>query len=211
MKITALRRPSPRSSRIELHLNGEPRALLPAAVVAEAGLRMGDHLDEERLGELEREAERWRAREAALRLLAHRARSRAGLARRLREKGFGGEASEWALERLESAGLLDDRAFAEALVRDRLRFRPSGRRRLKDELRAEGVDREVADGVVDEVFSREEGVQLELCRRAATKWRQRGGEDPLRARRRLYGYLARRGFDPEAIRAVCDERLGEPE
>jgi SOS response regulatory protein OraA/RecX len=42
-----------------------------------------------------------------------------------------------------------------------------------------------------------------------TRWCRRDGEDPQRARRRLHGFLARRGFGGEVIRAVLEERTRE--
>jgi hypothetical protein len=37
----------------------------------------------------------------------------------------------------------------------------------------------------------------------------RAGEAPEAARRRLYGFLARRGFEAEVVRQVVEEALGD--
>src|SRR5438034_1106879 len=52
------------------------------------------------------------AREAALRLLERTRRTRSDLARRLREKGFGGPVIEEVLGRLGEVGLVDDAEYA---------------------------------------------------------------------------------------------------
>ena len=49
--------------------------------------------------------------------------------------------------------------------------------------------------------------ELDLAREAVAKWSPRSGEDPQRARRRLYGFLARRGFGGDTVRQVIDEVL----
>ena len=207
MKITALQQQKHDPDRVSVFVDGAFRLGLAAEVVAAAGLRVGDELAEARLAELEGRDRSWQAREAALRLLAVRPRSAAELARRLRMKGYGPEVAEEVIGRLRELGMIDDAAFAGMLARDRVRLRPQGARRLASELRQKGVDEETARAAIRETLEGEETDERALARRAAEKWRPRAGEEPERARRRLHGYLARRGFDGDVIREVLDETL----
>lgn len=211
MRITALDPQISRPDRVNLHLDGEFRMALAADVVFAEHLHVGDDLSDERLAEVVRNDQAWRAREAALVLLSYRARSAAELRRRLAEKGFPADVAEACVAALVEKGVVDDSAFAEVFIRDRVRMRPHGRRRLASELRAKGVDRGTALSAIDAVMEREETGDLELARRAAAKWHPHAGEDPRKARRRLHGFLARRGFDPDAVHTVMDEVLGEGE
>jgi regulatory protein len=77
--------------------------------------------------------------------------------------------------------------------------------RLVQELRAKGVDAETAREAIGEVLESEEVSELELAREVVARWSPRSGEEPLRARRRLYGLLARRGFGGETVRQVMEE------
>ncbi|HYJ78628.1 MAG TPA: regulatory protein RecX [Longimicrobiaceae bacterium] len=208
MQITALEQDPADAERIRLHVDGAFRLALPAEVVLAERLRSGDRVSEERLAELERRDQAWRAREAALVLLAYRARSAEELRRRLERKGFAPEIARACVDGLGELGMVDDAAFAETFVRDRIRLRPHGRRRLSRELRAKGVDEETATAALDEVMEREEVSDADLAREAAARWHPRAGEDDARARRRLYGFLARRGFGADAIRQVIEEKLG---
>ncbi|MBW3569993.1 MAG: recombination regulator RecX [Gemmatimonadetes bacterium] len=205
MKITALAPQKHDPDRVSVFLDGAFRMGLSAEVALAAGLRVGQAVDEARLAELERRDRAWQAREAALRLLAVRPRSAAELVRRLRMKGYEPEIGQEVVARLRELGMVDDAAFAGTLVRDRVRLRPQGARRLASELRAKGVDEETARTAIRETMAGEETDERELARRAAEKWRPREGEEPARARRRLHGYLARRGFDPDVIREVLDD------
>jgi regulatory protein len=90
---------------------------------------------------------RWRAREAALAFLAYRPRSRGETQRRLYGK-FPPAIVHACLDQLAAEGLLDDGAFADAFVRDRLLLRPRGPARLRDELRGKGVGGDVAQAAV---------------------------------------------------------------
>ncbi|HEX6368732.1 MAG TPA: regulatory protein RecX [Longimicrobium sp.] len=205
MKITALPPQKHDPDRLSVFVDGEFRMGLSAEVALAASLCVGQTVDEARLLELERRDRGWQAREAALRLLSVRPRSAAELARRLRMKGYEPEIGEEVIARLRDLGMIDDAAFAGTLVRDRVRLKPQGARRLANELRAKGVDDETARTAIRETMEGEDTGERELARRAAEKWRPRAGEEPARARRRLHGYLARRGFDADVIREVLDE------
>ena len=211
----------PKGLRVLLHLDEGDSLEVTLEALELSRLAVGDPLtDKARAALLDLDAD-VRVREVALGLIAHRARTRQELARKLRRKGFGRERIDACLSRLEEKGLMDDAAVAAALVRDRLRHRPRGEARLVSELRAKGIERGVASETIARVFADEEVSDAALAREAAAAWlsRQaatlrdalgdRGSPDRDKARRRLYGYLARRGFGGDAVGAAMDhaERL----
>jgi regulatory protein len=219
MKITRIARSS-RRERVRIHVDGheQPRLELAVDLLLRAGLAVGDLLSAERVAELERADELVRAREAALSLLAHRARSAVELGRRLERKDVRPAVLEATMGWLEDRGYLDDGAFAEAFVRDRLRLRPRGRAGLIRELRLKGVPDDVAAAATDRVLAAESVDEVELAREAASAWARRNASvvrsaqrphERTSARRRLYGHLARRGFGPDAIRAAIAAALGD--
>lgn len=208
MKITAITPQKNNPERVNMHVDGEFRLALGADVAWGAHLHAGDEVTEAQLADLERQDRLWKAREAALVLLSFRPRSAQELRRRLREKEFPEEVVEECLGGLEGMGLVDDAAFAATFVRDRVRFKPRGVRRLAQELRTKGVDAETAHEAIRGVFEDAEVSETELAREAAAKWSRKPGEDRNRARNRFYGFLARRGFGGDAIREVMDETFG---
>lgn len=212
MRITAIEPQKHHDERVNVYVDGEFRCGLAVEIVRRAGLRVGDETDEAALEGLERQDLVWKAREAAYSLLAYRARTRVELQRRLRRKGFPDDVIETCVASLIDKGYVDDEAFAESFVRDRVRLRPRGPRRLVQELRAKGVDPAVAEPVVEEVFEAEDVSEVELARAAATKWARShlGTEAPQgaarrKSRERLYRYLARRGFAGDAVRTAMNE------
>jgi regulatory protein len=220
MKITRIAR-HPRLERVRIHVDGEDRPRLEVALdlLLQAGLAVGDALAPERLDDLERQDQGFRARDAALRLLAQRARSEAELRQRLARKDMDPAVVDRTMAWLQERGYLDDRAFAEAFVRDRLRLRPRGRAGLIQELHRKGVDGDTAQAAADAVMAAESVEDADLALEAARAWARRnaplvsaaaGSVEPRqRARRRLYGHLARRGFPPGPIRAALDHVLGD--
>lgn len=75
------------------------------------------------------------------------------------------------------------------------------------ELRARGVDEDAAMTAIGAAMAEEEVSELELAREATRRWRPRPGEEAMRARRRLAGYLARRGFAGDVAQQVIEEVL----
>ncbi|MFQ5528771.1 MAG: regulatory protein RecX [Gemmatimonadota bacterium] len=182
--------------------------VVPAETVAELRLEVGAPATSEVLDFLETAASDVEALEAALRLLSFRARSRVELQRRLRRSGHALPAIDVAVARCDELGYLDDHAFALAYVRDRLKFRPRGRRVLAAELRVRGVDRTTAVSAIDEAFTEADVSEAELADRLArTRARSLVGLESAVARRRLAAYLARRGFSSATIREAVGQAL----
>ncbi len=207
MKITALQPQTRNAERVNLHVDGTFRLALTAEIAYGAHLHVGDEINEATLRELEARDQAWKAREAALVLLSFRPRTAAELRRRLLRKEFPEEIVDSCVTSLVDHELVNDSAFAEMFVRDRVRLRPKGKQRLVQELRARGVDPEEAQEAIADVFEREEVAESELARIAAAKWRPRAGEERAKARARLHAFLARRGFGGDAIREVMAEVL----
>lgn len=141
--------------------------------------------------------------------LARRARSTTELARWLRERGYPADEIAEAIERLTASGLLDDAKFAESFARSRLVDRKVSRRRVLTELARRGVARDVADAAVAAVLEDEAVDEAAgLAAIAAKKMRTLRGLAPDVAARRLTAFLARRGYDADAVRRVVDEMMG---
>lgn len=220
-RISALSVSGAQGQKARVTLDDGTDLELDTETVLVANLRKGDPVDAQLRARLVEASTRWRIREAGLRLLAHRARTRRELATRLRKKGFPGRLVESVLTDFEERGWLDDAAFARSWIQDRLRIRPRGRRALLAELRRKGVDAGEAEAALDEAF-RDPGVSdRDIALELAEGWLRkqpaalgdallRGGFDPdaEAARRRFTGYMARRGISGGVIRATLD-RLRE--
>ena len=81
---------------------------------------------------------------------------------------------------------------------------------MHQELFKRGVSRDVAQAAVEEVVV-DEGLSDETSieRVARKKWRTLAELDPPTRRRRLYGFLARRGFDSDDVSRMVRLLEGE--
>ena len=142
--------------------------------------------------------------ERALGLLAVRQRSRRELERRLVQAGFEPEAISSELARLEAVGLIDDEAFARAVVEGRMGSRGESRRVVASKLAQAGVSSEVAHVALDEAPGSEQERADRLAESRAARF---AGLEPYVAFQRLYGFLARRGYGSDVARAAARRAL----
>jgi regulatory protein len=193
-------------NRVSVYLDGEFAFGIGLDAAANARLDTGQTLSVDQVNELKVADEIGRATEAALRLLASRPRSVREIITRLRQKGFEQVTIDRAIERLEGWNYVDDAEFARFWVENRAAHKPRGRRLLEQELRTKGVDREVVKEAIAEIEIDEESTALELARAKLLSYRN---DDPQVARRKLVGYLQRRGYDYDAIKPTIDTLFGE--
>jgi regulatory protein len=214
-RVTAIRRePGPGPVRFTVFVDGRKAFTLPEEMLERLGLEVGGAMcgsgtpseADATAASPGRDEDASKARESALRLLAVRARTRRELEGRLGKKGHSAPVVARVLAGLESAGLVDDRAFAALWADERMRLRPVGRRRLAQELRLKGVPPAAASEAVERAF--EETSEAAVALRVARAWAGRASPGP-RARARLYGLLVRRGFSRSAALEALREVLGE--
>ncbi len=102
--------------------------------------------------------------------------------------------------------MVDDRKFAVQFARSRLSGdRPASARRVKQELLKRGVAGEVATEAIEELVADEridESAGLEAA--ARKKLTLMGNLEPKVLRRRLFGYLARKGYELDEINRAID-------
>lgn len=156
------------------------------------------------------------ARAIALRLLTAAPRSRAQLSDAMARRDVPEDVADRVLDRFTEVGLVDDAAYAGALVRTRHTERGLSRVALANELRRKGIDPATAQAALEEVDDAdEESAARTLVTRklAATR-----GLDRQTRMRRTYAALGRRGYAPGLVAKLVREALaaegpgdGEPE
>ncbi len=197
MRVTAIER-LPRKRRYDVRIDGVRVVPLSREVLAAAGLRVGEDVDESRLAELEAAEARHIAMTSALRLLSYRPRSEREMRDAMRNRHIPETIADETLVRLRELRLLDDRAFAEAWTESRQRNSPRGRRMLLAELAQKGVERDVARQSVAAIDEEEAAVRAGR-KRSRTLRDLKFGD----FRRRLSDFLARRGFGYD----VCETAI----
>ncbi len=199
--VTALVARGRREGRYDVEVDGSAVARLSAESVALLKLAVGRKLDQQALAALMAEGAVVAAYDRALNILGFRDRSATELRRSLIKKGIEAEPAIAAVGRLQESGLVDDARYARALARSRALNAGVSRLRIAQDLARRGVPRDIADAAISEVWEEEEVDQtsaaIALARRRAPSL---ASLDPASRRRRLYGFLGRRGYSGDEIR-----------
>ncbi len=191
-KITAIR--TGRGKRVKVFLDGRLAFSLGAEIAEKRNLTVGQELTDEQVDAFTGADRSQRCLETAIRYLSYRPRSEYEIKERLHSRGFDDGITDTVIARLKSQGLIDDTAFTQFWKGNRETFSPRSQRLTRLELRRKGVADEVIDGVVGTM---DEGDSA--YRAALTKVRSFPLIDYEVFRRRLGGYLRRRGFGYEMI------------
>lgn len=209
-KITSIRPTARDPQRATVRVGRRVVATLPMQRIEALGLAVGQPWDDALAERVSEAATHDQAMRKAMHRLNRRAMSRRDLDRKLGDLGFTADTRQGVLDRLTELGYLDDEAFGRALIRETQRAKAAGPRLLRQKLFQKGLDRTLVDRLVSETNDEDE---QDDASRAIALARQRLARmqrlDPTTRRRRLYGALARRGFEGDtidaAMRAIRDE------
>lgn len=226
-KITRIQAVPESPSQQQIFLNDTPFVEVHASLIEKFGLRIGLEIESRVIEKLIAADEVMRAKNYAIRLIREEKENpitddpdseasprpkikpklytKNEMEQRLAREGFATEAVETAITELIHSGYIRDRQYAENWVKRRQKSNPRGKTLLKAELLDRGIDRETAEQVVAKVGTEAE---TEAARQLAEKRAKQYKRLPDHVvKRRLHGFLARRGFNAEVVRSVLDQML----
>lgn len=203
-QITAIQAQKKNKQRANIFLDGE--FAFGLALVEAVQLSKGQYLSDEEIATLRMADEQACAYESALTFLSYRPRSSAEVAHQLREKEFCASTIEHTVQRLSRAGLIDDEEFARYWIDNREQFKPRSARALRYELTQKGIAERMIDALVQDIDESESAY-----RAVSSKLAQWQHLDPGMFRRKLTGYLQRRGFNYAIISQVWERIQAETE
>ena len=221
-KITDIQVSPELPSHQQLFLNDTPFVVIHASLVEKFGLRIGLEIEAEVIEKIIAADEVMRAKNRALRLLREekdnnttdapedprltlkrKTYTKSEIERQLEREGFSADAIETSIEELIRSGHIRDRQYAENWIVRRQKSNPRGKTLLKRELVDKGIDRETAEQVIATVETEDETkVALEIAQKRAKQYKRLPTHV---AKRRLHGFLARRGFGSDIVRQVLEQ------
>ncbi len=200
--ITALKIQKKDRNRINIYLDGEFAFGLTRIVAA--WLKVGQELSEAKIIELQATDAREIAYLKTLKYINYRDRSEKEVRQYLSEKDIPDAILEDVVERLRRNGLIDDLRFAQNWVENRSTFRPRGRRALAYELRQKGIPESILQDVLDQC--NEEHLAYLAAVKQSRKIENLEWSD---YRKKLSGFLSRRGFGYDTISTILNRMYDE--
>lgn len=193
--ITGLKTQKRNKDRINVYLDDE--FSFGVARIVGAWLKIGQEISDDKIKELLSKDEVEVALQKAINFISYRPRSAKEVSLRLKKYDASEDVIEEVIERLVRGGMLNDSNFAEMWVENRSTFKPRGRKALRVELRHKGITDEAIETSIANLD------EDELAYRAAFKQARRLKHLEWQDfRKKLYGFLARRGFNYDVISGV---------
>lgn len=202
-KITAIKRQKRNPNRVNIYLDDDFAFGLSRIIAG--WLDVGHELDDEKIISLQAEDEQEVAYQRVLKFISYRIRTEDEIRRNLIKHKVQSELIDDVLQKLRRNGLVNDMKFAISWVENRNEFRPRAHRMLTYELRQKGITDEIISQTLDGISSDEE-LAVKAAQNQVHKYM--GLEWP-KFRRKLIGFLARRGFSYNIISLVVDQVWAE--
>ncbi len=191
-KITKIETQKKNKERVSIFIDGEFKTGMDLFVSLKYRLSEGREIGDEELLEIVTESDNQKALDSALKMVARKLCTEKQVRDKLKEKDFAASAIKHAVEKLYEYKYLNDFSYAESFIS--FHKREWGVLRLKNELRLDGVDKDIIDEVLENL--RNDGGQTEEVLNAARKYVRQKKEFN---RPKVYNYLLSKGFLSEDI------------
>lgn len=185
-------------TKFRIYIDGEPAFVLYRGELKRFGISDEEEISEQTVEKINKEVILKRAKLRAMHLLEDMDRTEKALRDKLRQGGYPDSAIDGAVEYVRSFGYLDDVRFAENFVMSRKDSK--SRREIQALLAQKGVPADTAQAVLGQIYG-EDGEQASI-RQILRKKRLDPEHADEQTLRKIYGYLARKGYRYEDIRQV---------
>jgi len=200
-RITAISSQRRNPNRYSIFIDGEFVLGIDKKTVEDMDLRVGKLVDEKDLKKITSQEQLNKAQAYALMLLGYRERSLREIKIRMRQKGYEEKLVEKVVKYLKDRNLINDKRFTRLWAESRIK-KGYGSWRIQSELEQKGVNREIADEILKDLYSGIDEVQVALDLVEKKRW---VSKEPPRLTERVSNLLRRRGFSFEVISNVVEK------
>lgn len=185
-------------SRYRVYLDGQFAFVLYKGELRQFQIREGQELSEESYQHIMTQILSKRAKLRSMNLLQSRDYTKRQLEDKLRQGDYPQECIDEAIAYVESYGYIDDRRYARDYIEYHIQIR--SRNRIEADLMRKGI----AKDIVREVFGELENLGVEqdemaMIRDLLKKKKYSTDTATKQEQQKMYGFLYRKGFSPEAI------------
>lgn len=186
--------------KYQIEIDGQPAFVLYKGELSRYHIREGQDIAEEVYQEITGQVLVKRAKLRAMHLLQKMDRTESDLYNKLVKSGYPISAVETAIAYVKSYGYINDREYARCYVENQKERK--GSRRLAAELYQKGISQEIISQVLEctDFSDTKETIRLLVEKKKRGK-----GELDEKEVRRLFGFLARKGFESNEIWSVLRE------
>ena len=203
MKITNIE-PQRNKNRVNIYVDNNFSIGIEEELRFKYGLTVGMEVTDEFVKDILESEEQNKVTSHALNLLSYRQRSEKEIYTSLKRKNFEDHYINNAIDYCKENNYINDQAFAEAFVRDKINLNKLGSERIRYELILKGISKDIIDSVL--ILDRNEQYEtaLELAMKKLNSYKN---DDKNSIYRKLSGFLQRKGYSYDIISKVMGEAL----
>lgn len=141
------------------------------------------------------------ARDYALKVIGFKDRTEKEIREKLTQKGYEEIIIEDETEFLKSYGFINDSRYAERFTHDAINIKKWGKARIKTELLRKGIEREIIENTIEDIFSEidDDRIFTEMQKRF-----KNSDFSNMKERTRIFNFYLRRGFSPDEIKGAMN-------
>lgn len=206
MVITKIENQKKNKERYNIFIDGQFACGVNGDTLIKFGLSTNDEISEDALNAIKNFDEYLYSKKISYDFLSYRIRSEKEIRDKLKLKEISSGTIEKTVEHLKELKLLNDEEFARQLVNERLSSKPAGKAVLKQKLYQKGISAGIIQKVLEESINdtNEKDFVKEIFNKYFNKVK---GLDVMTQRKKMFDYLARKGFDFDVIKEVISEKI----
>jgi len=204
--ISKIEKQKKNSKRVSLFVDGKFMCGIYEDTLIKYGLNRGDDISKETLNQLQNFDEYLYAKKVSYDLLSYRLRSIREIKDKLKAKKVSSHSIEKTINHLTELGLLNDEEFARQLIQSNISYKPKGKSLIKQKLYQKGISKQVAGKMLNDIFSNinEKNLIIPIFEKYLKKLKT--GDINIK-KRKIFSYLAGKGFDFDIINEIIREKL----
>lgn len=180
-------------NRFNIYVDGEYRFSVGYDDLIEFDIKENNTYDFEALKDLVYKCQSKKAFNTALKYLASRTRSEEEIKRKLKTGKYGDMVIDDTISRLKQLKLLDDSEFSIMWIEERKRIKPTGKKRIIQELKNKGVEASIIDDALEKYQCNDLDTALSILKKRIKL--EKHGLDDLKTHQRIYRYLLYKGIE----------------
>lgn len=205
-KITRIKVTNAKKEHCEIHLDDRRIINANLETVYNNFLDKGKEIDEDLIEKLASEFEYLELREYAKNIVSKCFYTEHEMKIKLRRRSHNEESIEKVIAKLVEYKYLDDALYAEKYIKDAKKLKKYGELKIKVMLKQKGISQSVINQKLEETRQELEGTEYENALKLCIKKSKMIGDiENYKRRRKLYTYLATRGYDSTLVKKVLDE------
>lgn len=201
MVITSITKQKNNDNRYNIYVDGEYSFSTDSEDVIEFGIKIDNEYDEASIKELIHNCQYKKAFNDACRILSARPKTRMEMENKLKLK-YDDAVIDEVVKKLQEYDYLNDTEFVRLWVEERKRLKPAGKKKIANELRAKGIEKQVVDEAIEQLIPDDLDTAVDIIKKRIS--RAGGAPEDRKSIQKLYRYLLYRGFDYDTIHRALE-------